>query len=294
MTLRTSLLNLVAASLISQINIAAAAQGLENGGANLYPKMESRSLMLPLEVDGAMAPVALYPDPILSEVLMAATYPNEVKEANEWREQPDKSKLFGDELIAALQRQRWDPSVKSLVAFPDVLKMMAENPGWMEQAGNLFLLNQADVMDTIQWLRQKAVATGYFRTNSAEVLTAVENNVILEPPERHTAYVPVCNVWTVYGRWPDRDHPPYDLSRSFPGISAANPFSCGWVGAPIADPLWAWSSWDWTRHRLIIDRARFLSLGGDPVNVTRDGAWHHHPNRRQNVTYYERGTAART
>ncbi|MGC1578844.1 MAG: DUF3300 domain-containing protein, partial [Beijerinckiaceae bacterium] len=107
-----------------------------------------------------MAPIALYPDPLLAEILMAATYPLEVVEADRWIQDPAHANLDRDRLTAVLEQEPWDPSVKSLVPFPQILKMMDFNLEWTERLGEAFLADQAGVMDSIQRLREEAKAAG--------------------------------------------------------------------------------------------------------------------------------------
>ena len=115
------------------------------------------------ELDQMLAPVALYPDPLLSQVLMAATYPHEVAEAARWsRAHPG---LQGDDAVRAAQYEDWDPSVKSLLAFPQVLARMAENPGWTQSLGDAFLAQEPHVMDTVQQLRRRAQAAGNLQSS---------------------------------------------------------------------------------------------------------------------------------
>jgi hypothetical protein len=112
------------------------------------------------QFDQLVAPIALYPDPLIAQILMAATYPLEVVEADRWLQIPANAALRGDALTAALQQLPWDPSIKSLVPFPQLLHMMDANLQWTEQLGDAFLAQQADVMDAVQRLRKRAQAAG--------------------------------------------------------------------------------------------------------------------------------------
>src|SRR5271163_5025022 len=112
----------------------------------------------PQQLDQLLAPIALYPDPLLAQIMMAATYPLEVVEAGRWVRDPNNSRLRGDALDAALQQQTWDPSVKSLVPFPQILVMMDDHLDWTQALGNAFLADQAAVMDSVQRLRAQARA----------------------------------------------------------------------------------------------------------------------------------------
>ena len=112
------------------------------------------------QLDQLVAPIALYSDPLVAQIMMAATYPLEVVEADRWLQIPANTALKGDALTATLQQQTWDPSVKSLVPFPQLLHMMDSNLGWTEQLGDAFLAQQADVMDAVQRLRQRDLDSG--------------------------------------------------------------------------------------------------------------------------------------
>ncbi len=123
------------------------------------------------QLDQMLAPIALYPDPLLAQVLMAATYPLDVVQADRWLQDPGNAALRGDSLNAAMEQALWDPSVKSLVPFPQVLHMMDGNLTWTEQLGEAFLASQPAVMDSVQRLRQRAQAAGRLQSSSQEVVS---------------------------------------------------------------------------------------------------------------------------
>src|SRR5262249_52460983 len=155
-------------------------------------------------------PIALYPDQLLSQILMAATYPLEVVEAARWIALPANKGLRRDALLAAVKAQNWDPSVTALVAFPRILELMDTKIEWTRQLGEAFVAQQPDVMDAVQRLRHLAKAAGNLKptpechcvvsTKGEEIaITAVENEPV---------YVPVYNSRVVYGAWPYPDYPP--------------------------------------------------------------------------------------
>ncbi|MES0401901.1 MAG: DUF3300 domain-containing protein, partial [Hyphomicrobium sp.] len=123
------------------------------------------------ELDQLLAPIALYPDDLLSNVLMASTYPLEVVQAARWVKEPANAKLKGDALEKALEKQDWEPSVKSLTPFPEVLEMMSEQLEWTQKLGDAVLANEADVMDQIQYLRDKADEAGNLKSNKQQTVT---------------------------------------------------------------------------------------------------------------------------
>jgi len=151
------------------------------------------------ELDQMLAPVALYPDPLLSQVLMAATYPLEVSEAARWsRANPG---LQGDDAVRAAQNEDWDPSVKSLLAFPQILARMDENPGWTQALGDAFLAQEPQVMDTVQQLRRRAQAAGNLRSSDQLYVQQQGQTIVLMPPRPEYVYVPYYDPFVVYGPW---------------------------------------------------------------------------------------------
>ena len=151
------------------------------------------------QLDQMLAPIALYPDALLSQILMAATYPAEVDEAARWSR--DHPNLTGDDAVRAVADEDWDPSVKSLVAFPQVLARMAENPQWMESLGDAFLDQQPQVMDTVQNLRRRADAAGNLRSDDRIRVVESGPTVVVEYVNPQVVYVPYYDPLVVYGPW---------------------------------------------------------------------------------------------
>ena len=158
------------------------------------------------ELDQMLAPIALYPDSLLTQILMASTYPLEVVQAERWAKQNKDMK--GDALAKALEAQPWDPSVKSLVNFPQVLTMMSEKLDWTQKVGDAFLAQQKDVMATVQKLRAKAEAAGNLKTTKEQVVKVEKEIIIIEPASPQVIYVPTYNPTVVYGAWPYPAYPP--------------------------------------------------------------------------------------
>ena len=161
------------------------------------------------ELDQLVAPIALYPDSLLAQILMASTYPLEVVDAARWAKA--NQSLKGDALTAALEQQNWDPSVKSLVNFPQVLDMMNEKLDWTQKMGDAFLAQQKDVMDTVQKLRLKAYGEGNLKSTEQQkvVVEEEQKTIIIEPAKPEVVYVPTYNPTVVYGAWPYPAYPPY-------------------------------------------------------------------------------------
>ena len=150
------------------------------------------------ELDALLAPVALQPDGVLSQILMAATYPDEVAAAAQWsRANPP---LRGDQAVRAVEGEPWDPSVKALVAFPDLLARMEESPQWLRELGEAFLQQQAQVMDTVQSLRRRAQAAGQLSSNEQTSVYAQGEAIVVEP-RTQIVYVRYYDPYVVYGPW---------------------------------------------------------------------------------------------
>jgi hypothetical protein len=228
-----------------------------------------------------VAPIALYPDPLLSEVLMASTYPLEVVEAYRWRQDPANANLQGDQLEAALEQQPWDPSVKSLTSSPQVLKIMNDNLQWTEQLGDAFLAQQGGVMDSVQRLRGRAQSDGALKTTPQQVVSTQGPDVVIEPAEQDVMYVPSYNPVVVYGPWMWPGYPPYYFpGYAYPAFGLGFGFSFAAFG-----PLWGWNHWDWYNHRIDIDNNRWVALNRGRAAPGSSGFWQHDPDHRRGVPY---------
>jgi len=248
--------------------------------------MSPASLFSPRQLDQMLAPIALYPDSLIAQILMAATYPLEVVEADRWLQVPANAALKGDQLAAALQHQPWDPSVKSLLPFPQILRMMDNNLEWTEKLGDAFLAQQADIMDSVQRLRQRAEAAGALASTPQQVVSIQDGIIAVEPANAEVIYVPVYNPTLVYGVWPWPEYPPFYF-WPWPG------FVMGFgIGFPVVYPLWGWYHWEWHHHRLHIDVHRFneINVYRPPV---RSDIWQHDALHRDGVPYRDPVTRAR-
>jgi len=174
----------------------------------------------PEELEQIAAPIALYPDPLIAQILMASTYPLEVVQAARFAKA--NASLTGTQLDDALKKETWDDSVKSLVAFPQVLTMMNEKLDWTQNLGDAFLGQQKDLMDAIQRLRGKAEAAGTLKSTSEQTVTvapappqqivvqqAPPQVITIQPANPQVIYVPTYNPTVVYGAWPYPAYPPY-------------------------------------------------------------------------------------
>ena len=195
------------------------------------------------QLSALVAPIALYPDPLVSQVLMASTYPLEVAEAYNW--QKSNSRLSGSALNQALQQQNWDASVKSLVSFPPVLGMMGSQLSWTQELGNTVLAQQSDVMSAIQTLRAKARASGALQSNSQQTVSTqgsgASESIIIQPANPQVVYVPSYNPAVVYGGWPYPAYPPYTYYP--PGYVAGTALLSFGVGMAVGAALWGGCHW---------------------------------------------------
>jgi len=242
------------------------------------------------QIDQMTAPIALYPDQLVAQILMAATYPLEIVEANRWLKRPENAQLHGDPLAQALMLQSWDPSVKSLVNFPQVLTMMDTQLPWTEQLGDAFLAQQAAVMDSVQRLRQEAQGAGNLASSQQETVSNQDNAIAIAPVDPQVVYVPYYNPTLVYGTWPYPDYEPYYFPQP-DGLFYAGLIGFG-VGVAILDGFWGWDSWDWRNHHIDIDdrRFEFMNSGRSSGN---GGVWAHDPGHRHGVPYNTSATRAR-
>jgi Protein of unknown function (DUF3300) len=217
------------------------------------------------ELEQILAPIALHPDPLVSQILMAATYPLEIAPAERWAKQ--NASLKGDALTAALEKQNWDPSVKSLVNFPQVLTMMSEKLDWTQRLGDAFLADQKKVLDTIQSLRAKAQASGNLKTTKEQTVIVEEKIIKIEPANPQVVYVPTYNPTVVYGAWPYPAYPPYYYYP--PGYVASSMFAFGASVAMGAAWGYAWGNCNWGGGDVDVDVNRNTNINN---NINRDQA----------------------
>ncbi|MGH7090650.1 MAG: DUF3300 domain-containing protein, partial [Stellaceae bacterium] len=242
-------------------------------------------LYAPAQLDSLLAPIALYPDPLLTEILTASTYPYEIDEVAHWRAAPENAALSDGVLTQALLPIDWEPSVKSLAAFPQVLAMLDQHLDWTTALGNAFLAQQADVMDSIQRLRHQALAAGTLISSPYETVAMNGPYITIEPANPQYVYVPVYQPQLVYGAWPYPAYPPAYFGPP-PGLRVgAEVGALGFaVAVPVVTVLWDWGDWDWRHHDVRIDRDRFNHLDAGHPPTTRT-TWQHEPEHRRGVPY---------
>jgi hypothetical protein len=217
-------------------------------------------------------------------VLMAATFPQQIIDANNWLHHPNNAALKGDALVAALQPLPWDPSVKSLVAFPQILRMMDDKLEWTEQLGNAFLAQQGDVMDAIQRLRYQAASAGTLWSSAQQRVMTEGQGIAIEPTNPALIYPPVYNPDLVYGPWPDQDYPPLDLVPPDYDVGfGLLPFGIGFgTGFVVIQPCRC--AFDWTRRKLLLHVDKSDAFDRDE-QARRSEVWQHDPAHRHGVSY---------
>lgn len=243
------------------------------------------------QLDQLLAPIALYPDALLGQILMASTYPLEVVEAARWAADPANAALTGDALISALETLDWDPSVKALVPIPSVLQMMNSRLDWMQRLGDAFLVQKADVMDAVQRLRRQAQSAGTLMSTPQQTVTTEGEAIGIEPASPDVLYVPAYDPGVVYGPWSYPDYPPYFFPPPpyyyYPPLLVGIEFG---IGFAIVHPYWGWNHWDWRHHRIDVDAHRVNVINRHAIEYFHrppfEGhEWVHNPQHRVGVPY---------
>jgi len=228
------------------------------------------------ELDRLLAPIALYPDALLAQILMASTYPLEVVQAARWMKAHPG--LQGERLQAALDGETWDPSVKGLVAVPQVLTMMDEKLDWTQKLGDAFLAQQKDVMDTVQRLRARAQAAGNLASTPQQTVVEEGGSIEILPANPQVIYVPVYNPAVIYGPWWWPGPPYYWYPPGY--VVAPAPFIYFGFGVVVGAAIWG--ACDWGHRTVIVNVPRY-----NAYNHTRiaNPDWSHDVNHRKGVPY---------
>ena len=278
--------------------LAALALALAQGGAQAQPAHSFSQQ----ELDQMLAPIALYPDALLAQILMAATYPTEVVEAARWaRARPDVS---GDAAVRAAEAEDWDPSVKSLLAFPPVLVRMAEDLQWMQALGDAFLEQQSEVMDTVQALRRRAQAAGNLRSDDRVSVIESGPSLLVQPTNPQLVYVPYYDPLIVYGSWWWPAHAPVHR-RPRPGLYPRPAYTGGLYWGPVVGVSagFFFGAIDWRMRQVRVAQVNNTHYNkqttvrqGNAIrqmSVNPPGAWHNDPDRRRGLSYRSAGAQQR-
>lgn len=258
--------------------------------AQAYGPASGRPAFAQQELDQMLAPIALYPDALLSQILMAATYPAEVVEAARWsRRNPG---LDGDRAVRAVERMDWDPSVKSLVAFPQILSLMDEKLDWTERLGDAFYAQQADVLDTVQSLRQKAYLAGNLGSTEQLRVDRQGRAIVIELANPEVIYVPYYNPTVVYGTWWWPTYQPIHWA-SWPGYYVRPGVVRGFAWGPgiRVSSNFFFGAADWHRrsvHVVNVNNYYYNPAHARPrteITRTTSNVWQHNPAHRRDVPY---------
>jgi Protein of unknown function (DUF3300) len=249
--------------------------------------------LAPDQLDGLVAPIALYPDPLLSQILVASTYPLELVQAWQWLQR--NPGLTGPSLTQAAQQQNWDPSIQALVVFPDLVKRLNQDITWTTDLGNAFLAQQPDVMDAVQRMRFKAQQAGKLNSTSQQRVTSVNGSsppiIDIQPADPNMMYLPYYNPVSIWGPplyypYASWYYPPFYGGAYFGfgiGIPMGFYFGGGWGG---------WGGWGWSpgwgNHSVFVNNSFIHRNGfnaGGSRSLSGNTAWSHDSSHREGVPY---------
>jgi hypothetical protein len=234
------------------------AQDSQQPAQNGAPQGPQYTPQTPDQLQQMVAPIALYPDSLVAQVLAASTFPAQIVEADRWvQDHPD---LKGDALAQAVDQQNWDPSVKALTAFPSVLANMDKNLSWTSSLGDAYYNQQQDVMDAVQVMRQKAQDAGNLKSTEQQTVQDQGSTIVIQPADPEIVYVPAYNPWLVYG-YPVA---PWPYWYPTPGIWFGGPYLSFGVGFGVGfygGYGWGWHNWgtNWHNHVVVYNHNTYYS-----------------------------------
>jgi hypothetical protein len=274
----------------------AAPPGLMAQGAQQEAAKQEGPAFRPEEIDQMVAPIALYPDALLAQVLTASTYPLEIVQAGRFVQQ--NKDLKGEKLMQAAKDKDWEPSVKSMLEFPDVLLMMNEKLEWTQKLGDAFLDQQKEVMASVQRLRKKAQDSGNLKTTKEQkVVVEKETKVIvIESASPQVVYVPTYNPTVVYGAWPYPAYPPYPVYPPGYVATAGLAFAAG-VAVGAAHSGYGAYGCGWGNNTVNINASTNNNFTKNNYNnpqkyqAKQNQSWQHNPEHRGNAQYKNQATA---
>lgn len=266
----------------------------------------SQQIFKPEQLDQMLAPVALYPDALLSQILMATTYPGDVAEAATWSAANPKAQ--GDAAVKQVQDKPWDPSVQSLVAFPQVLAQMKDRPDWVQNVGDAFLAEPDQVMASVQRLRAQAQQAGNLKSNEQQKVVvqpapagASEPSttiIQIEPTNPEVVYVPAYNPTVVYGSWAYPGYPPYYWPPPAGYYPYGGALAAGLMfGAGIAITNSLWGGMNWGHGDVNINTNRYNNINRESNRISGNGngntRWNHNAENRRGTPYRDSGSRDR-
>jgi len=243
------------------------------------------------QLDQMLAPIALYPDSLLAQVLMASTYPTQVKSAAAWSKANPKQQ--GDAAVTAAEREGWDPAVTSLVAFPSLIQQMAEHPDDTQKIGDAFLAQPSDVMDSVQRLRAAAQKAGNLKTTEQQKVVVEQQKIIIEPAQPQVVYVPTYNPAVVYGPWMYPSYPPYYWPPPYGyygGAVLATGIAWG-VAIGVGNALWGGCNWGGGDVNVNVNKYNNINRNNQITNASGNRAnWQHNSANRGGAPYRDQGS----
>lgn len=250
------------------------------------------------QLDQLMAPIALYPDSLLSQILMGATYPDDIAAAAKWS--AAHTSESGDKAVKAVEGETWDPSVKSLVAFPSVMDLMGRQPDWVKSVGDAFLAQPDGVMDSVQRLRAQAQKAGNLKSTPQQKVTSTTTDnktvVVIQPADPQVVYVPSYNPTVVYGAWAYPSYPPYYYPPP-PGSVFATSLVAGigfGLGVAAVDSMWGGFNWGHNDVDINVNRYNNVNVNQRINNANNNNvAWQHNPANRGNTPYADQANRQR-
>ena len=281
MRVYTAVLSLISLAISAQFPVYAAQQVAQKTVAAANVQEQQETLYTQAELDQMLAPIALYPDTVLSHVLIAATYPLEVVKATRWlSEQPG---MTSEQALRAAENEPWDPSVRALVAFSTLLTKMNNDLEWTQRLGDAFLSQEADVMATVQQLRERAYQAGNLQNQQHIVVERKEKVIVIEPREREVVYVPVYDTRVVYGDWWWDRYPPVH----WPYPTSHGSYVYWGVGARVS-PGFYFSTFYWPQRQIVVInnyRPTRYYRAHDIYRHEERRHWSHNPSHRHGVVY---------
>ncbi|WNO59975.1 DUF3300 domain-containing protein [Rheinheimera sp. MMS21-TC3] len=236
------------------------------------------------ELDQMLAPIALYPDTVLTHIIIAATYPLEVVQADRWAKR--NSKLSSQAAVNAVEDENWDPSVKALIAFPQILARLSDDLSWTEQLGEAFLQDETTVLARVQLLRQKADKQGFLNDTKHLVVERERDVIIIEPARKEVIYVPVYDTRVVYGNWWWPAYPPVYWHNA---ATRYNRSSLNWGVSVNVNPWFYFGVFDWHQRHIIVNHNYYYAppryYPRRRVHFTASNRWYHDSYHRRGVHY---------
>jgi hypothetical protein len=270
---------------------------LASAGVRPARAQQDKPAFSPQQLDQILAPIALYSDALLSQMLMAASYPIEIVEAARWlKANPN---LKGDAAVQAVQNQSWDVSVKSLVAFPAALMQLNDHLDWTQKLGDAMVSQQQDVADSIQRLRAKAADAGNLKSGQEQTVTTqgsgTDRSIVVEPTNPDVVYVPSYNPNWAYGAWSEPAYPPvYYPPPAGYGYGAALASGLLWGVAIAGAGAALYGGWNWARGAGYVNvnanRAVNVDRNFDRSRYSNSNRWQHDAGHRRGVAYRDAAT----